>query len=197
MLQDTTDKKIEWVLDPTLLLSADEWNEVAAENPVKGPYVFAYILGNRKDNQKCAKDFAKKKGLKMVTFPFTASGNLRQAFFGDIHSYDGPDVWLSLIRDAEYVITDSFHAVVFSIIYRKSFVVLRRSGDGERGSMNSRMYSLCTMFPEIEGRIVGVEGVGVVEEKVQWDGLIPALGREKKRCLSWLCDACSLEQEDK
>lgn len=50
----------EWVLDPTLLLSAEEWNEVSTENPVKGPYVFAYILGDRKDNQKCATNFAKK-----------------------------------------------------------------------------------------------------------------------------------------
>ena len=38
----------------------DEWNEVAAENPVKKPYVFAYILGYRKDNQRYATDFAKK-----------------------------------------------------------------------------------------------------------------------------------------
>ena len=197
LLQDMTDKKIEWVLDPTLLLSAEEWNEVAAENPVKEPYVFAYILGDRKDNQKCAEDFAKKKGLKLVTFPFTASGSIRQAFFGDIHSYGGPDVWLSLIRDAEYVITDSFHAVVFSIVYRKQFVVLRRSEDWEKGSMNSRMYSLCTMFPEIGGRIVGVDGIHVVEDEMQWDGVASALEKEKGRCLSWLWGACSLEQEDK
>lgn len=197
MLQGMTDKKIEWVLDPTLLLSAEEWNEVAAENPVKEPYVFAYILGDRKDNQKCATDFAKKKGLKLVTFPFTASGSPRQIFFGDIHSYGGPDVWLSLIRDAEYVITDSFHAVVFSIVYRKQFAVLKRSGDGENGSMNSRMYSLCKMFPEIEERIIGVDGVQVVEEEMQWDGVVSALEREKERCLSWLSGACGLEQEDK
>lgn len=192
LLHGMTDKKIEWVLDPTLLLSAEEWNEVAAENLVKEPYVFAYILGDRKDNQKCATDFAKKKGLKLVTFPFTASGSPRQAFFGDIHSYGGPDVWLSLIRDAEYVITDSFHAVVFSIVYQKQFVVLRRSGDGEKGSMNSRMYSLCKMFPEIEERIVGVDGVHVVEEETQWDGVASALEREKGRCISWLSGACSL-----
>lgn len=192
MLQGMTDKKIEWVLDPTLLLSAEEWNEVAAENPVKEPYVFAYILGDRKDNQKCATDFAKKKGLKLVTFPFTASGSPRQKFFGDIHSYGGPDVWLSLIRDAEYVITDSFHAVVFSIVYQKRFAVLKRSGDDENGSMNSRMYSLCKLFPEIEERIVGVDGVHVVEEETQWDGVTSALEREKGRCISWLSGACSL-----
>ena len=189
LLQDMTDKKIEWVLDPTLLLSADEWNEIAAENPVKEPYVFAYILGDRKDNQKCAKDFAKKKGLKLVTFPFTASGSPRQAFFGDIHSYGGPDVWLSLIRDAEYVITDSFHAVVFSIVYRKRFAVLRRSGDREKGSMNSRMYSLCKMFPEIEERIVGVDGVNVLDRNMLWGDIVSPLNSRKHNSLLWLENA--------
>lgn len=80
-------------------------------------------------------------------------------------------MWLSLIRDAKYVITDSFHAVVFSIVYRKRFVILKRSGDGERSSMNSRLYSLCKMFPEIEGRIVGVDVVPVVEEEMRWGGV--------------------------
>lgn len=189
MLQGMTDKKIEWVIDPTLLLSAEEWNEVAAKNPVKEPYVFAYILGDRKDNQKCAKDFAKKKGLKLVTFPFTASGSLRQAFFGNIHSYGGPDIWLSLIRDAEYVITDSFHAVVFSIVYQKRFVVLRRSGDGEKGSMNSRMYSLCKMFSEIEERIVGVDGVDVLDKDILWDNIIQSLHNRKHHSSLWLENA--------
>ena len=197
ILQGMTEKKIEWVLDPTLLLSAEEWNEVASENPVKEPYVFAYILGDRKDNQKCATGFAKNKGLKLVTFPFTASGSVRQALFGDIHSYGGPDVWLSLIRDAEYVITDSFHAVVFSIVYRKRFVVLRRNEDGDSKSMNSRIYSLCKMFPEIEERIVGVDSVRVVDEEMQWDRMVSALRNEKERCIYWLSDACCIEQGTK
>ena len=154
--------------------------------------MFAYILGDRKDNQKCATDFAKKKGLKLVTSPFTASGNPRQAFFGDIHSYGGPDVWLSLIRDAEYVITDSFHAVVFSIVYRKRFAVLRRSGDGEKGSMNSRMYSLCKMFPEIEERIVGVEDVSVIDEPL-CQNIHELLVERKKGSCEWLSHALNVE----
>lgn len=189
LLQGMTDKKIEWVLDPTLLLSAEEWNEVAAENPVKEPYVFAYILGDRKDNQKCAADFAKKKGLKLVTFPFTASGSPRQAFFGDIHNYGGPDVWLSLVRDAEYVITDSFHAVVFSIVYRKRFAVLRRNADSEKGSMNSRLYSLCKMFPEIEERIVGVDEVDVLDKNMLWGDIVSSLNNQKHHSSLWLENA--------
>lgn len=188
LLQGMTNKKIEWVLDPTLLLSAEEWNEVAAENPVKEPYVFAYILGDRKDNQKCAMDFAKKKGLKLVTSPFTASGNPRQAFFGDIHSYGGPDVWLSLIRDAEYVITDSFHVVVFSIVYRKRFADLKRSGDGGGVQCTPGMYSLCKMFPEIEERIIGVESISIIENMLE-QNIQTTLPEKRRDSLEWLSHA--------
>ena len=51
--------------------------------------------------------------------------------------------------------------------------------------------------PEIEGRIVGVDGIHVVEDEMQWDGVASELEKEKGRCLSWLWGACSLEQEDK
>ena len=63
--------------------------------------------------------------------------------------------------------------------------------------MNSRMYSLCKMFPEIGERIVGVDGVHVVEEEMRWVGVASVLEREMGRCLSWLSGVCSLEQEDK
>ena len=116
-------------------------------------------------------------------FPFTALEIPCQAFFGDTHNYGGPDVWLSLIRDAEYVITDSFHAVVFSIIYRKRFAVLRRSGDGEMGSMNSRMYSLCKIFPEIDGWIVGVD---ICDANIVSVNTTENLSQLKIKSKSWL-----------
>ena len=186
MLQSMTKQKIEWVLDPTLLLSADEWDIISAENSVDEPYVFAYMLGDNKSNQKAATKFAKENGLKLLTFPFTASGRLNQLFFGDIHSYCGPDEWLSLIRDAEYVITDSYHAVIFSIIYRKGFVVLRRDSDDVKESMNSRMYSLVHMFPVIEERIVDASDVDYVKNSVNWDETYCILSEIKKSSINWL-----------
>lgn len=189
MLQGMTDKKIEWVLDPTLLLSAEEWNEVASENPVIEPYIFVYILGDGKESLKCATDFAKKKGLKLVTFPYLGSKNLRKTFFGDIHILSGPDVWLSLIRDAEYVITDSFHAVVFSIIYLKQFAVFRRSKDEKKDSMNSRIYSMSKLFPVIEDRIVDIMDISVIEKPLDQNIIHDILLEKRRNSCKWLYHA--------
>lgn len=63
--------------------------------------------------------------------------------------------------------------------------------------MNSRLYSLCKMFPKIEERIVGVDWVHVVGEEMRWDEAVSALERERKQSLSWLLGVCSLEQETK
>lgn len=190
LLMDMTDKKIEWVIDPTLLLTANEWNQIATENPVKEPYVFAYILGDNWKNPRAAASFAKSNNLKMVTFPYVASMSSWQAFFGDVHSYGGPNEWLSLIRDAEYVITDSYHAVIFSIIYQKKFIVLRRNADNTKGSMNSRMYSLCRMFPEIEKRIIDAEMItDRIDEDIEWNSLLMKLTKKRDDSLKWLSNS--------
>lgn len=190
LLMDMTDKKIEWVIDPTLLLTAKEWNQIATENPVKEPYVFSYILGDNWKNPRAAASFAKQKNLKMVTFPYVASMSSWQAFFGDIHCYGGPNEWLSLISDAEYVITDSYHAVIFSIIYQKKFIFLRRNADDEIGSMNSRMYSLCKMFPEIEKRIVDPEMItNHINEDIDWNSLLMKLTKKRDDSWKWLSNS--------
>ena len=67
----------------------------------------------------------------------------------------------------------------------------------EKSSMNSGMYSLCKMFLEIEGKIVGVDEVHVVEERVRWDGLASAQEQEIERCFSWFSSVCSLRQGTK
>jgi len=79
--------------------------------------------------------------MNLVTHPFVGSSDLDQIFFGDIHSYGGPDSFIALIRDSAYVITDSFHGMVFSILFHKKFVVFKPTNDDESESMNSRLYN--------------------------------------------------------
>ena len=63
--------------------------------------------------------------------------------FGDIKLNDiGPAEFVGLIRDSQIVVTDSFHAAVFSIIYKKNFFALLRNVENEDSSMNSRITDL-------------------------------------------------------
>lgn len=135
-------------LDPTLLLK-DKWNDVCADRLVQEKYIFCYFLGENKEERKAVKRFAKEKGLRIV-FPCYASkiSLTYHRKFGDIKLYGvSPDEFLSLIKYAEYVFTDSFHAVVFSNVFKKQYFVFDRN---KKGDMNSRIIDITNLFNQQE-----------------------------------------------
>lgn len=145
LLSPVSPVPVEWVLDPTLLLPRGQWDEICADRIVQGPYLFCYFLGTGKRSRRLAERFAKKRGLKVVSI-LHVHGTFRgcDMRFGDERlSGVSPKGFLSLIKYADYVFTDSFHAVVFSEIYGKGYAVFRRSAED---SMTSRIYSVTTLF---------------------------------------------------
>ena len=151
------DKDIsEWVADPTLLLDKDEWCALCQDNSFKNKkYIFAYILGDSSSQRKTIERFAKEKGFIIITIPYLL-GQFRKCDknFGDIRiSECSPGLWLSLIRDAQFVMTDSFHGCVFSSIFHTPFFAFKRNSDSEKNNMNSRLYSLFSLF-RCEHRLV-------------------------------------------
>ena len=145
LIKDLSLVKPIYTLDPTLLLDKSEWDNLCDKRVVNEDYVFCYFLGNNKKERQIAKKFAKTKKLKLVTIPY--AGNSNEYFnvnFGDIKLYDvSPNKFISLIKHAKYVFTDSFHASVFSLIYKKQFFVFNRD---MVGSMNSRIKDLTNLF---------------------------------------------------
>lgn len=140
--------KVEWLLDPTLLLDKQGWDEVCSERIVEKPYVFCYFLGGGRKMRKRAAYFAKKKGLTLVTLPHLCGPCSDDLCFGDLRLYDvSPEQFISLIKHAEYVFTDSFHAAVFSNIYSTKYFVFERSGEK---SMSSRITTLLLLMGDEE-----------------------------------------------
>ena len=145
LLKDIAPIDVEQCLDPTLLLLKEEWEEIASPSDINEPYLFCYYLGESKRDRTLAKEYATKKGLKIVTLP-NLQGVVRSCDenFGDYMLYDvSPQKLISLISAASCVFTDSFHACVFSIIFKKDFFVFHRS---EYRNMNSRIVNLLDMF---------------------------------------------------
>ena len=113
------------VLDPTLLLSTEEWRSIAAAPPVEGPYVLAYLVGELEQSLKTAKQVATKLGLPLVVTNFW---NVRfQSGFTTLNTITPPE-FLGLIANAEVVITSSFHGTCFSILFEKNFRCVLREG---------------------------------------------------------------------
>ena len=143
LLADIAPVQPQWVLDPTLLLSRESWQQVAEAPALDTPYLFCYFLGNDPAVRRLATDFARAKGLTLVTIPnATGLQNTNDTDFGDIRLADpSPEAFLGLIENAEHIFTDSFHATAFSLIFRRQFFTFPRPKHG-----SSRITSLLQLF---------------------------------------------------
>lgn len=159
ILKRLSDKKIEVVVDPVLLLNKSEWLEQSRPTKINGKYILCYLLGDSITQRKAVEIISKRLKLKIVTFPHILLNNVRKCdlFFGDIKDYiSGPRQFLDLINNAEFVITDSFHACVFSMIFETPFIVFERNKPSEKGNMNSRIYDFLEEY-HLENQLVNVE----------------------------------------
>lgn len=146
-IENLVDIPVEVVADPTLLLSRKDWDRISAKRLIDEPYMFCYFLGYGSKTRKIAKKYAKEHRLKIVTLPHLLANSGRfyaqDIRFGDIKLYDvGPAEFVSLIKHADYVMTDSFHANVMSLIYNRQFLVFNRIGFSKMGSRLENLLSL-------------------------------------------------------
>lgn len=131
------------VLDPTLLLSAKEWSKVASKCLIEKPYIFCYLFGNSEYIGDFVKEVKQQLDLEIVVVPFT-SREYRSEH--TILKEVGPEDFLSLIKNAELVVTDSFHATAFSINFNTPFYTLYRNTKSDVNNMNSRVISILDMM---------------------------------------------------
>lgn len=137
-------KEVEVVCDPAMLLNRKQWDKIKKPSDLKN-YIFVYLLGDDENQRRLATQFAKKKELQIVFIPYTLRlFRLKKiSQFGDIQPDNiDPAGFIGLIENAEYVITDSFHASVFSILYHTDFYVFERKGGEGDENMGSRLHTL-------------------------------------------------------
>ncbi len=145
----------QWVCDPTMLLTGQQWDKLSAPRLHKKPYIFCYLFGDSPEYKQAVAYLSEKTGLDVVIIPFSKrdlSKQYRQILKA------GPSEFISLIKNAEYILTDSFHASVFSVLFRKNFFTLLRHKAGEAHGMNSRIFSLLKMLG-LESRCVSPDSL--------------------------------------
>lgn len=137
---------VKMVCDPTLLLNKQEWerNVAQVKRLINEKYVFVYLLGNSRSLRDDLKKRIGTTNLKIVSIPHVHFGyQKRDEGFADIEVYEvGPFEFLRLIKDAEMIVTDSYHCTLFSILFQKQFWTLSRNGKNDKGSTNGRMFTL-------------------------------------------------------
>ena len=118
VIQELVGREVSVVPDPVLLLSADEWRRILPPRQIKKKYIFCYYIGDTPGMRRYARDLRRATGYELVM----VNRNLRELFYTCKKCYDaGPLEFLSLLAHSEFVCTNSFHAVMFSLIFQKNF----------------------------------------------------------------------------
>lgn len=134
MIKELTGQEAKLVLDPTFLLSAEQWQQIAKEPKhfPKKEYIATYFLGNKEEEYKeYINSLAKRYNLEVF--------NIMDMDDMDKFSTD-PAEFIYLIKNSKVVCTDSFHGTAFSIIFNKPYILFERKSNME--NMNSRFDSL-------------------------------------------------------
>jgi hypothetical protein len=159
------------VLDPTLLLDAGDYRKIYGVRKETEPYIATYVLDSNKDIHRIVKDIAKATGLEVRQL-----GKLSAKGFAPIED------WLAGIDGAKYVITDSFHGSVFSIIFGKQFITL---GNESRGM--SRFESLLNQFNLKERFVFSADGaLNVLNTPIDYEAVDRTLEDKRKKPISFL-----------
>lgn len=124
------------LIDPTMMLSKEEWLKVSCKPRVdcSKPYILKYYLGDENEEDSI-NVWAKKNGYEVYELLNDKIPELYSA---------GPGEFISLISNASMVCSDSFHCIVFSIIFSKPFIVYARRG--KENYMTSRLDTLLGKF---------------------------------------------------
>lgn len=137
---------IRQVLDPTFLLSPQDWysfyQDANIEFKLPQKYIFVYLIGKNEEYLRQVEQVKQALGIKDVIV--VKSGENPDFKLKDSINYDsaGPKEFLKLLCNATFVCTDSFHATALSINNSINFVVFLRFHDTDIKSQNSRIYDL-------------------------------------------------------
>lgn len=179
---------VQTVLDPTMLLSKEDWISISSDRIIKEKYVLLYSFSNCGFQKELKEYYTRiQGGYKVVFIPF-----VKQTF----NRYDskssltplwnvGPSEFLSLIRYADYIITDSFHGAVFSIIFNRQFFVFNRDSNKAKTSKNARLTDLLSTY-NLSNRMIG--GIKDIKSKqsIDYSSINSIRAEYAKSSIGWL-----------
>lgn len=174
------------VADPTLLFDGNFWAQKCILQNVSGPYILLYQVKFDARTYKVAKELSKKMKCRLIILSMNRT-DIRKCPQKVIMA---PTVeeWLSYIKNANLVYTDSFHASVFSILFHTSFIV----NSASRKNMASRISNLLRLagLEDLEMMDFNVEeGIQKATEKVDWNKVDAQIQKIRTFSIQWLREA--------
>ena len=165
------------VVDPTMLLNKEDYIAlIEQENePISKGTLFKYILDETPEKRTLVDNVAKELNLEPFAVKPSDKGKPEERIYPPITA------WLRAFLDAKFVVCDSFHGVVFSIIFNKPFIVI---GNESRGM--SRFNSLLKMFSLQERMITKIENVDICKKPIDWEVVNATRSHLQAECIEFL-----------
>lgn len=169
---------VQQVLDPTLGLSLKEWMPLISRRTIKEKYILIYKLNNNAELEKFAQELAAKKGCKLVRLSYYLNHFKEK---GKMVYSPGVEEFLSLIYNAESVITDSFHCVAFSLNFNKDLYAFYP------GKYSTRINSILELTGA-KHRVVNTPDFS--NESIDFERVNQVLSEERERTIQFLSENC-------
>lgn len=163
------------VLDPTLLLSKEQWKEMSDPMIHGSGYIFVYTVFNSDALWDFAEQLSQKTGLPIKTISYSRfhKRNAEYSFTA------GPAQWLSYMLGADYVVTNSFHGMAFSVNFQKQFFYeLPPASSG----VSSRLADMAEKYG-LQGREIGR---AVVDAAVDWQSVARKLDEDRRSSMTFI-----------
>ena len=159
----------QWVLDPVMLLTRQDYENLIQKVPVScEKFVFAYIVSEVEETKYLAQEIALHLGC-YVRYMYARAGNDKQSV----------EQWIANFRDSIWVITDSFHGAVFSLLFEKQFLCFVNHTTG-----NSRMNSI-KRLTGLDDRFI--EGkVEMPKKEINYNAIMTRIDAMRKYSLNYL-----------
>lgn len=173
------------VLDPTLLLSSEDYKSLISKTTIQSnnqKYMMVYVLDKSSEKKSIIEAASRK--LNLIPFEVMAKNYFGEVGKNGLQSCILPKVedWIQGFANADYVVTDSFHGTVFSIIFNKQFVAI---ANHERGA--GRFLSLLRMLG-LEDRLVESEedAAALLTKTIDYSNVNEILASKKEESISFL-----------
>lgn len=167
------------VLDPTLLLTRDEWEYITDFSCVpRERYLLIYVMYEDMDLLNFAKQYAKNHGLKIAYISQRLFHRLSGASYFDKIT---PTQWVGLFLNAHTIVTNSFHGTAFGLNFSKNLFVKRIPNS----KANSRLEDILNLVNYMEAFIDGKEGIDSIESTKPKE-YVQFLNEQRDKSLSYL-----------
>lgn len=180
-----TNVPVQRVIDPTLLLTSEDYDGIAAPRQESEPYLLLYSRRYNPAMEAYAEKLAQQHGWKIVEISLRATNAER----GHRMFYEaGVEEFLSLAKHAEYVVTNSFHGMIFSVQFRRPFVVFSRE------QCDNKIEELLSLFGLSDRLMVTGQEHFL---PIQYDDVHAKIAAAREASKAFLCDALQrLEREE-